>query len=150
MKVNLFKDEDLLVLKVSDAPFDITDVLFNFLANIQEVDTGTLEAIGENTIRFATEEIEEEEFKDWKLSIINSVREMMSQDEEELKANYLISHQQLEAINREFTEAQSQLLQARLELIVSQKYNQHLLAVAGLAIIVALTAVAVAIVGLVI
>lgn len=150
MKVNLYRDAELLVLKV-DADFEITEVLFNFLAHVQEVDEASLEVIGENTIRFAIEEeIDSDQFKDWKLSIINSVREMLSQDEEELKANYLISHQQLEAIEREFTNTQAQLLQARLETMVANKYAQGLLAITGLAVIVSIVAVIVAIVGVIV
>jgi hypothetical protein len=153
MKVNLFRvdtSSDHLVLKVADAPFDITDVLFNFLAHVPEVNIETLEVIEMNTIQFATESILEEDYKDWKLSVINNVREMLTQDEDQLKEHYLVSHQQLEAIEKEFREAQAQLLHSRLELIVSKKYNEKIMAITGLAIIVAFVAIMVAIVGVLI
>lgn len=150
MKVNLYSADqpNCLVLRVADAP-DITEILFNFLMHISEVDEASLEVLDENTIQFAIEEgIPEDQYKDWKLSVINSVREMLTQDEGQLKEHYLISHQQLEAIEKEFDNAQAELLQAKINLLVQNKINERLMVVAGLAIMVAIVATAVAIVGI--
>lgn len=151
MKVNLYRSDDPshLILKV-EAPYDLTEPLHNFLMQIHEVDDDTLTILEQNTIQFVVHGIEEEDYKDWKLSVINAVRELLTHIEEGLAETFLVTKQQLQALTNAFDEGQTTLLQTQLELVVTRKYSEKLLVIAGLSIIVALVALIVAIVGVLI
>jgi len=153
MKVNIYKSEEVgyFTLGVSDTESDMTEALVAFLKQVEGVDHNSLKVEKINMIHFAIDSsIQEEKQRDLKLSIITAVRKILGQDEGQLKSSYMINQQQLEVIEKSFAQIQQQAISLGVEVAIYQKYIQKLETVMGISLLVTLTAIAVAIVGMLI
>lgn len=157
MKVNIYRSdtEGQLVLKVSELVdgegnvLDMTEVLINFLAHIPSIDRESLNVRDENTVGFAiNSSVPENEHKDLKVSIVNAVRNLLTQEGEQLKVSYLLTQQQLEAIEGKFVEAQQRMLAATTEVLLYRRYIDRMERITGAAIIVTVLSIVLAIIGI--